>query len=128
MVRYFPSVSVLLLSLTHYTGSIMSLSLFGRPLIIVSSVEVANELLNKRYMLYSDHPLTMMVGVLMGWDKILAFMPYGPPFLAARRMLHSFMGSGAALTPYHGHIQLETQRLLRRLLDRPERPAEAIRQ
>jgi hypothetical protein len=106
----------------------MSFSLVGQTLIIVSSAEVANELFNKRYAIYSDRPVFMLPGVLMGWDKTLGFTSYGPRFLAARRMLHAFIGSRATLAPYHRQIELEAQRLLRRLLDRPGRIPDAIRQ
>ena len=46
------------------TGDIVSLSIFGRTLIILNSVEAANDLLYKKSSIYSDRPHLPMRGDL----------------------------------------------------------------
>lgn len=45
-------------------GNIIYLSVFGRPIIVINSVEDARELLDKRGALYSERPPTPLMGEL----------------------------------------------------------------
>jgi hypothetical protein len=113
--------------LTPATGDIMSVSMLGQPLVIVNSADVAEALLDKKSALYSDRPFLMMASALVGWDRTLALTPYGPRFRAIRRMLHTLMGTRAALAPYTPVFEAESRRMLRRVLDRPDQIADALR-
>ncbi|KAJ7221702.1 cytochrome P450 [Mycena pura] len=84
-----------------YNSDILHLDVAGTSIIVVSSAEAANELLEKRAAIYSDRARLPMVNELMGWDFALAFMKYGEqlPFLSSRahrRLFHEVFNAVAA--------------------------------
>lgn len=105
----------------------MSITLLGQPLVIINSTSVASEMLDKKSGIYSDRPFLMMGGELVGWKNTLALTPYGSRFRSIRRMLHNLMGTRAALAPYFPHLELESRRFLRRVLEHPNAVADATR-
>ncbi|KAI0077633.1 cytochrome P450 [Panus rudis PR-1116 ss-1] len=52
-------------------GDIVYISLFGTPVVILNTADVADELMNRRAANYSDRPNSIMVHKLMGWDWVL---------------------------------------------------------
>ncbi|KAJ6624554.1 cytochrome P450 [Mycena sp. CBHHK59/15] len=60
-------------------GDITSVTVFGQPLIVLSSLRVATEILDKQSSFYSDRPVLQMCGKLVGWKKRLGLSQYGSP-------------------------------------------------
>ncbi|KAF8158887.1 cytochrome P450 [Mycena galopus ATCC 62051] len=56
-------------------GDVVHVDVFGNHILILNSVKVATQLLEKRARIYSDRPTIPMVS-LMGWDWNLSFMPH----------------------------------------------------
>ncbi|KAI0060603.1 cytochrome P450 [Artomyces pyxidatus] len=108
-------------------GGIVSVNLLGQTIIIINSFKSAMDLLDGKSSIYSDRPVLVMGGEMVGWKNSLALMRYGGRFRSYRRMMHQFMGTRSLVERYHPIEELETHRLLRRLLRKPEDFAEHIR-
>ncbi|KAI0669064.1 cytochrome P450 [Trametes maxima] len=96
-------------------GDVMSLTLLGQPMIIVSSFKDAYELLEKRSATYSDRPRFVMAGDIVGWDQILVFLRYGQQFREYRRLLARVLGSRRSVEEFAPIIETHSARLLLRL-------------
>ncbi|KAF6756890.1 cytochrome P450 [Ephemerocybe angulata] len=67
-------------------SNILSANALGTNLIIVNSIEIAEDLLEKRAVKYSDRPVSTLVNELMGWDWLFVFLPYSEPWKECRRL------------------------------------------
>ncbi|TEB32646.1 cytochrome P450 [Coprinellus micaceus] len=108
-------------------GDIASISLFGQEFFIVSSAQVAIEMLEKKSAIYSDRPVMEMGGELVGWKHTLVLLPYGDRFRSYRKMFHQVIGTNAAMANFHPVEEAETHRFLKLLLERPKEFANHIR-
>ncbi|KAF8169161.1 cytochrome P450 [Mycena galopus ATCC 62051] len=100
-------------------SDIIYLSLAGRPVIVLSSLEATDALLEKRSSMYSDRERLPMVGELMGWDFDIATMRYGDEWRIHRRLFNQALNFNAA-RKYRPHEVTATHGLLGRLLTEPE--------
>ncbi|KAJ7237762.1 cytochrome P450, partial [Mycena rebaudengoi] len=100
----------------EYNSDIIHLNLAGQSVIVLSSLEATEDLLEKRSALYSDRSDLPMVNGLMGWDFNIALMKYGDTWRTNRRLLRQ------AFTPatYQPLELAATHTLLGRLLDSPD--------
>ncbi|KAJ7874655.1 cytochrome P450 [Mycena leptocephala] len=95
-------------------SDIFHLDLAGTPLIVLSSLEATEALLDKRSVLYSDRPHLPMVMDLMGWDYNI-----GDEWRVHRRLLNESFNVKASRT-YEPNELTVTRTLLHRLLDTPD--------
>ncbi|KAJ7495387.1 cytochrome P450 [Mycena latifolia] len=103
----------------EYNSDILHLNLAGQSMIVLSSMEAATELLEKRSAMYSDRPEMPMVTELMGWDFNVALMPYGDTWRINRRLFNQTFNTKAARQ--YRPLELTASRaLLQRLVDRPD--------
>ncbi|TFK84330.1 cytochrome P450 [Polyporus arcularius HHB13444] len=72
----------------QYHSDIIRVSALGMNIVVANTLEVVNELLDKRSAIYSDRPRMVMLNELTGFGWGLAFMPYGEPWRDSRRMAH----------------------------------------
>ncbi|KAF8158888.1 cytochrome P450 [Mycena galopus ATCC 62051] len=99
-------------------GDIVHLQVFGNHILIVNSLKVAVELLEKRARIYSDKPSIPMVP-LMGWDFNIGLMPYSEKWRQHRRLFDQHFRRTAI--PAYYPVQLrKIQDLLRGLLSTPD--------
>ncbi|KAF8741069.1 hypothetical protein AX14_005971 [Amanita brunnescens Koide BX004] len=68
----------------QYNSEILYLTVFGRHIVVLNSVNSAVALLEKRSNKYSDRPVLPMVE-LMGWEWLVSLMPYGDRWRRSRR-------------------------------------------
>ena len=108
-------------------GDIVSVHLLGKPIVILNSLRVADEMLDKKSSIYSDRPVLQMGGELVGWKNTLALLPYGDRFRRYRRLFHNLIGSQAIMKQYLPAEEHETRRFLRRVLAKPEDLSSHIR-
>ena len=108
-------------------GDVISVSIFGRSIIILNSAQAAIDLLEKRSIIYSDRPYMAMAGDLVGWDHSLALTPYNGRFRKARRLAKGVLGPGV-VNMFDTLEERECIRLLARLLYAPEEFLAHIRQ
>ncbi|KAF8314415.1 cytochrome P450 [Clavulina sp. PMI_390] len=97
-------------------GDVVYLSVFGRPMIILNSLEAINDLLVKRSSIYSDRPRAVMAGKIMGVGRTTPLAPYGDYWRAQRRLWHEHLGKKATLN-YSDFISQESKASCFRLLD-----------
>ncbi|KAI0085090.1 cytochrome P450 [Irpex rosettiformis] len=68
-------------------GDIVLLRVLGTPMLIVSSADIALELMDKRSVIYSSRP-TFIMDEMTGWGFNLALIPYGQRWRNLRRKVH----------------------------------------
>ncbi|KAJ7676990.1 cytochrome P450 [Mycena polygramma] len=103
----------------EYNSDIIHLNVVGTSMIVLNSVEAANDLLDKRSGIYSDRPRLPMANELVGWNFLLAFMKYGEHWRKHRQIFHRAFDVAAAKA-YHPTERAACHALLRRLLRRPD--------
>ncbi|KAF8838072.1 cytochrome P450 [Paxillus ammoniavirescens] len=110
-----------MLEFNRQHGDLASASLFGNHIIVIGSVKIAEDLLEKRSANYSDRPRSIMCGELSGWGKIMLLSNYNDWFRAHRKLFAQEIGSYATVAKFHRMIEFETRRSLRNILDDPAR-------
>ncbi|KAJ3560510.1 hypothetical protein NP233_g10793 [Leucocoprinus birnbaumii] len=108
-------------------GDLVSVTVFGQKMVIVNSVEVATELLEKRGSIYSDRPVMEMGGEMVGWKNTLVLVPYGDRFRSYRKLFHQLIGSNASMSQFYPIEEAETHKFLQRLLSTPQDLAKHVR-
>lgn len=107
-------------------GDMFYLSIFGKPLIVVNSMQIASDLLDKRSNKYSERPTFEMAGEIMGWSKSVVLSQYGDRLRRYRKLLQSVLGRSAA--PRFRPLQeQEARRFARRMMRTPENLVQHIR-
>lgn len=104
----------------HATGDVISLTVLGKPLIILNSPKAAQDMLNKKSSIYSSRPHYTMACDLVGWKDVLVLLPYGDRLRAYRRMIHQVIGTRASVDKFNGTIEGEAQICVRRMLKDPD--------
>ncbi|KAJ3481860.1 hypothetical protein NLI96_g7376 [Meripilus lineatus] len=66
-------------------GDVVYVETMGQSIVVLGSDQAASDLLEKRSAIYSDRP-RILTFELIGWGKLLGFLPYGPEFLATRKL------------------------------------------
>ncbi|KAJ7290617.1 cytochrome P450 [Mycena rebaudengoi] len=102
-----------------YDSDIIHLNLAGTSVVVLSSLEATEALLEKRSSIYSDRPPFPMVGDLMGWSFALVFMKYGDEWRTHRRLFNQEFNIGA-VPKFHHTERVAAHALLRRLLSNPD--------
>ncbi|KAI0698606.1 CyP450 monooxygenase [Cytidiella melzeri] len=105
-------------------GDIIFIRVLSTPMLIVSSADVAFDLMEKRSSIYSDRR-EAAIDALTGWEFNVTFMPYGPQWRSIRRTLHQYFNM--TVTPdYHDKQTREIHAFLRRCLERTGKQLEPL--
>ncbi|TFK41776.1 cytochrome P450 [Crucibulum laeve] len=67
-------------------SDMIHLAVGGSTLVIINSLKIANDLLDKRSSIYSDRPALPMIRDLIGWDWMTSALPYGEQLKEQRRL------------------------------------------
>lgn len=105
----------------------MSVTCFGQPTVIVNSLQIAIELLDKRGTIYSDRPRSPVAGEIMGWERTLGLIRYGPLWREGRRLFSQTLGTRKGVEKLTEQIEHEGQRFLAHLLQEPEELSQHVR-
>ncbi|KAF9556698.1 cytochrome P450 [Agrocybe pediades] len=81
-------------------GDIIYLEALGNRIIVLNSLKAVHDLLEMRARIYSDRPTFTMIGELIGLNKSLPMLPYGPEFRKQRKLCHHGLNP-AAVKKYH---------------------------
>ncbi|KAF9267146.1 cytochrome P450 [Marasmius fiardii PR-910] len=102
-------------------SDIIHIEVAGTSIVVMNSVEVAGDLLDKRSAFHSNRPRLVMVNELMGWNYSFALMGYGKHDImrAQRRLFQQEFNPIAAERFQPLEIKV-AHTFLRRLLDDPE--------
>ncbi|KAJ6620363.1 cytochrome P450 [Mycena sp. CBHHK59/15] len=90
-----------------YDSDILHLNVAGTSIIVLSSAEATNELLEKKAAIYSDRARLPMVNELMGWDFAL-----GDHWRAHRRLFHETFNA-VATQSFRPKVRAASHELLR---------------
>ncbi|KAJ5177626.1 uncharacterized protein N7500_000325 [Penicillium coprophilum] len=92
-------------------GPVMHLSMGGQPLIILSTYQAAQDLLNRRGSRYSDRPRMVMAGELVTRGMHMLLRPYNDQYKLHQKMEAPLLTLRAA-SKYRPLQDLESQQLL----------------
>ncbi|CAE6462369.1 unnamed protein product, partial [Rhizoctonia solani] len=107
-------------------GDMFYLSIFGKPLIVVDSMKIASDLLEKRSAKYSERPTFQMAGETMGWSLSVVLSQYGDRLKRYRKLLQTVLGPSSA--PNFRQLQLqEARQFALRMIKTPEDLVQHIR-
>ncbi|KAF9002188.1 cytochrome P450 [Cyathus striatus] len=98
-------------------GDMIYLHVPGRSYLVLNSLRVATELLDKRSGIYSDRMRTVLYE-LMGWFPTLAILPYGKKFQKHRRLMQEYLHQKQCLS-YQPFQTQQARRLAIQLTDNP---------
>ncbi|KAK5627390.1 hypothetical protein RRF57_003105 [Xylaria bambusicola] len=101
-------------------------NVLGRSIIILDTIEVAHELLDKRGAKYADRPRFVLFEV-MGWGVTLTFLRWSRRFLLHRKLLQSSFTQSACKN--YRPIQMgEARRAIRAIINDPDNWQAHLRQ
>ncbi|KAF8064213.1 cytochrome P450 [Lyophyllum atratum] len=100
-------------------GDIVYIRLLNQPMVILSRLEIARDLLDKRSSIYSDRPRFVLFSELMGWHSASTHVRYGPRFRKHRRFIQQTFNQRAA-EAFHPLQEQETLVLLENLIQTPD--------
>ncbi|GJE96382.1 cytochrome P450 [Phanerochaete sordida] len=101
-----------------YDSDILRLEVLGSNIIIVNSLEAANDLLDKRSAIYSDRPDMPMLNDLCGFGWNVAFRHYDDSWRNGRRVFQHELGP-QVVKRFRGLEEHATHQFLRNLLREP---------
>ena len=96
----------------------MQISMMGRPMVIINSVKIASDLLDKRSTIYSDR-VQAESAKYIGYTDTLALMAYGERFREHRRIMARVIGSRAQVEKFAGLQEHATHQFLNTLMHDP---------
>ncbi|KAJ7160369.1 cytochrome P450 [Mycena filopes] len=107
-------------------GDLVSITTFGRTMIIINSARVAEDLLEAKGGNFSDRPVIQMGGELVGFRNVLTFSQYGDRVRQERKLFHQLFGTSKAIERFLPLITSEIREFLRYVLRNPESAVEGI--
>lgn len=99
-------------------GPLYKLNIAGRTNIVVSSEEIANELLRERGTIYSSREQLPMAAQLLSGNLRPLFLPYGDTWRSVRKLMHNLTNISAA-TSYEPLQEHESLRAIQDLVREP---------
>ncbi|KAG2003242.1 cytochrome P450 [Coprinopsis cinerea AmutBmut pab1-1] len=91
----------------------------GTPIVVVNTIELATEMLEKRSRIYSSRPGSIMMNDLMGWGWVISNLPYGEKWKERRKLFQRHF-SPANKASHQFCEQEHISKLLVKLLDSPD--------
>jgi cytochrome P450 len=117
----------ILLGFSVCTGDITYLNALGQEMIILNSTKAAVEILEKRSANYSDRPVIMMCGEIVGWNRTLALLQYGQRFREQRKYMSKLMGTRSSTEKFAPLQEMETAKFVARVTADPDSLVHQIR-
>ncbi|KAI0075227.1 cytochrome P450 [Panus rudis PR-1116 ss-1] len=100
-------------------GKIIFAKLFRTPALIISSFDVAHDLMEKRSRNYSGRPRFILLEELMGWKRALSQADYNDQFRLQRKWMQEALQTRESLESYRSLRLRETSIALAGLLASP---------
>ncbi|KAJ7488325.1 cytochrome P450 [Mycena latifolia] len=101
-------------------GDLVSLTTLGQTIIIVNSLEIAEDLLQSRGGNFSDRPFLQMGGELVGFRNVLTFSQYGDRVRNERKLFHQLFGTSMAIERFLPLLRSEIRKFMQNLLRNPD--------
>ena len=100
-------------------GEAIYLNAVGRPLIILNSHKAAVDLLERKSSIYSNRPVLMLCGEIIGWNNTLPLMQHGPRSREFRKYMGKLIGTRASMERFAPLLEKETAKFVSRVMADP---------
>ncbi|EJF62441.1 cytochrome P450 [Dichomitus squalens LYAD-421 SS1] len=110
----------------QHRSDLVRMSVLGTNIVVINTLEMVNELLDKRSSIYSDRPRMIMLNELCGFGWGTAFIPYGDRWRDHRRIVHQEFRSGP-VKRFRPNEQKSATRFLVNLHRHPEKLMDNLR-
>ncbi|KAH9936920.1 cytochrome P450 [Amylocystis lapponica] len=100
-------------------GDLIFARFFRTPALIINSLRVAQDLMEKKSAYYSDRPSFISLVDLIGYDSSIVFFPYGERFRRHRRWIHDALEGKDKLQTIRALQRREAYNLLSGLMQTP---------
>ncbi|KAI0831913.1 cytochrome P450 [Trametes gibbosa] len=101
-------------------GDLVYFNVLQTPVLLLNTIEVAKDLLDKRSSNYSDRPRMTLQNELVEATTV-GSIPYGDRFRKHRKWMSDFMGKKATLQGYQDIQRREVRNLLHNFYQQPDR-------
>ena len=91
----------------------------GKEMILLNSSKAAVDLLDKRSADYSDRPILMMCGEIVGWNQSLGLVQYGPRLREFRKYMSKLIGTRASVEKFTSLQEREAAKCVARIMADP---------
>ncbi|KAJ7723811.1 cytochrome P450 [Mycena metata] len=107
-------------------GDLVSITTFGRTMIIVNAAKIAEDLLEAKGGIFSDRPVIQMGGELVGFRNVLTLCQYGDRVRQERKLFHQLFGTSKAIERFLPLITSEIHHFLRYVMLNPQGAVDGI--
>ena len=114
-----PSRECILTRFCVHTGDITYINVLGKETILLNSSKAAVDLLDKRSANYSDRPILMMCGEIIGWNRSLGLVQYGSRFREIRKYLSRLIGTRTSMEKFTSLQEKEMAKCVARIMADP---------
>ena len=83
----------------YVTGDLVSINLLGKPIVFIGSLDVAQDLLDKRSSIYSDRSKSIVAG-MAHYDSTLPLIGYNDKMKRIRRMFTKAIGTRSLMEDF----------------------------
>ncbi|KAH6884051.1 cytochrome P450 [Coprinopsis sp. MPI-PUGE-AT-0042] len=101
-------------------SDIFYVNVAGSPVVVLNTVEMAQEMLTGRSTIYSGRPTSIMMNELMGWSWAISNLPYGREWNDRRKLFHQSTHSPESKVFMRAYSEQEIAVLLSNLYETPE--------
>ena len=109
----------MLIEFFAHAGGVTYINVLGQEMVILNSSKAAVDLLDKRSVIYSDRPIVVMGGEIVGWNRSLALTQYGPRFRDYRKYMSKLIGTRAGMERFTPLQERETAKFVARVMADP---------
>lgn len=105
----------------------MSITILGQPMIIINPAKVVEDPLEKQSLIYSNYPILISVGEIVGWSNFIALLQYGHRFREFRKYMDRLIGIMATMKRFNPFMEHETAKFLAQVMANPDSFSQQIR-
>ncbi|KAJ7753359.1 cytochrome P450 [Mycena maculata] len=109
-------------------GDIMSVTLLNQTIVILNSARSVHAVLENHSANSSNRPSLLFACEMVGWKNALGMSQYDNRLKSMRKMVAKAIGTRSHMDVYQPGVQIETHRLLKRMLLTPENVLDHLRQ
>ncbi|KAF9444505.1 cytochrome P450 [Macrolepiota fuliginosa MF-IS2] len=100
-------------------GDMVYFEILGQSFLVLGSPQRINDLFEKRGIIYSDRPRSIMATDMLGWSYNFGLLSYGSQWRQHYRLFHDHYGA-EQLVKFQPTLLKTTRSFLRRLLSNPD--------
>ncbi|KAJ7649359.1 cytochrome P450 [Mycena polygramma] len=108
-------------------GDMMSVTLLNQTIVILNSTRSVQAVLENHSAKSSNRPSLLFACEMVGWKNSLGMAQYDNRLKSMRKMVAKAIGSRTHIATYSAGIEIETHRLLKRMLLTPEKILDHLR-